>query len=107
MSLFRLGGLPDVSTPGRHEVAFALRGPITRVDLPDLCDRACGIFGGSGSFVACDVADADPDAVTVDALARLQLVAQRKGCCVRLRNASPRLLDLVDLMGLSCILVER
>jgi ABC-type transporter Mla MlaB component len=107
MSLFRLGGLPDVATLGRHEVAFALRGPITRVDLPGLCDRASGILGGSGSFVACDVADVDPDAVTVDALARLQLTAQRQGCCVRLRNASPALLDLVDLMGLSCVLVER
>ena len=96
-----------MATPGRHEVAFALRGPITRVDLPCVSDRMCGILGARGSVVACDVADVDPDAVTVDALARLQLAAQRHGCCVRIRNASPALLDLVDLMGLSCVLVER
>lgn len=89
------------------EVALAIRGPITRGDLPGLCDRVCAILGGRGSIVACDVAGLDPDAVTVDALALLQLAAQRRGCCVRLRNASPGLLDLVDLMGLSCALVER
>jgi ABC-type transporter Mla MlaB component len=41
------------------------------------------------------------DAVTVDALARLQAVAHRNGCVVVLRNASEALLGLVELMGLS------
>ena len=54
----------------------------------------------------CDVTDVDADAVTVDALARLQLAAQRHGCEVRLRNASPALLDLVELMGLTDVLGE-
>ena len=42
----------------------------------------------------------DADAVTVDALARLQLAARRHGCQVRLRNASSELLELVAFMGL-------
>jgi hypothetical protein len=48
----------------------------------------------------------DPDAVTVDALARLQLAAHRSGCRVRLQNASPALLRLVDFMGLADVLPE-
>jgi ABC-type transporter Mla MlaB component len=93
-------------TPGPHEVAFAIRGPISRGDLPGLCNRVCSVLGASGSVVACDVAGVEPDAVTVDALARLQLGAQRRGCCVRLCYASDELLELVELMGLSNVLVE-
>jgi ABC-type transporter Mla MlaB component len=44
------------------------------------------------------------DVGTVDALARLQLTARRSGAFVRLRNASPELLELVDLMGLKDVL---
>ncbi len=54
--------------------------------------------------MVCDVAGVDPDAVVVDALARLQLAAQKRGCCVRLHNASAELLDLVELMGLTHVL---
>ena len=93
-------------TPGSHEVAFAIRGPITHGDLPGLCDRVCAALGRSGAVVACDVAGVDPDAVTVDALARLQLAARRRRCEVRLCNASADLLELVELMGLSNVLGE-
>jgi hypothetical protein len=44
------------------------------------------------------------DAVTVDALARLQLGAQRHGCQVRLCSASPELLELLAFMGLRDVL---
>jgi hypothetical protein len=50
--------------------------------------------------VECDVRDVPPDAVTVEALARLQLIAHRNGCTIRLRNASAELLEVVALMGL-------
>ena len=46
------------------------------------------------------------DAVTVDALARLQLAAQRRGCRVRLRNASAELRELVAFMGLADVLAR-
>jgi hypothetical protein len=52
----------------------------------------------------CDVAGMDVDAVTVDALARLQVAAGRHGCRVRLRHASSELLDLVAFMGLRDVL---
>lgn len=86
---------------GPHTVAFAIRGPIARTDLPGLCKRVCMLLSQSrASVVLCDVTGIDPDAVTVDALAKLQLAAQRCGCEVRLCRASNELLDLVSFMGL-------
>jgi ABC-type transporter Mla MlaB component len=94
-----------ISTP--HTVAFAIHGPITREDLPGLCDRVCTLLEGSGAGVAyCDVRGVEPDAVVVDALCRLQVAARRRGCQVRLRNASTELLDLVAFMGLCDVLVD-
>jgi len=88
-------------------VSFSVRGPISRDDLSGLCDRICGLLGASGATVAyCDVSGVEPDAVTVDALARLQLGARRHGCRVRLRNASPELRELVAFMGLQDVLPE-
>jgi len=89
-------------------VAFAIYGPIARADLPGLCERVCALLSQSGAqVVLCDVTGVDPDAVTVDALARLQLAARRHGCQVRLRHASDELLELVDFMGLTDVLPDR
>jgi hypothetical protein len=52
----------------------------------------------------CDVDGVEPDAVVIDALARLQLAAKRNGCRVLLRGSSPELLDLVAFMGLTDVL---
>lgn len=86
-------------------VRFAIWGPIARPDLPGLCDRVCALLERSGALVAvCDVCDVDSDAVTVEALARLQLAAHRYGCQVSLRGASNDLRELVAFMGLEDIL---
>jgi ABC-type transporter Mla MlaB component len=89
-------------------LVFAIEGPITRADLPGLCNRVRGELEGTGAEVAlCDVRTvAEVDAVTVDALARLQLLARRLGCQVRLRNASDELLELVAFMGLTDVLTD-
>jgi hypothetical protein len=87
---------------------FSVYGPIAPADLPGLCDRVCALFGSSdGAGVAfCDVSGVEPDAMTVNALARLQLAARRSRCQVRLRNASKELLQLVAFMGLEDVLPE-
>ncbi len=41
------------------------------------------------------------DLAAVDLLARLQLAARRRGCSIRVRNASAELFALLDLAGLS------
>jgi ABC-type transporter Mla MlaB component len=93
-----------MQTSGRDEVAFAIRGPIRRADLPGLCDRVCALLTEADEVVRCDVAGVEPDAVTVDALARLQLAAVRRGCAICLCNASPALLELVCMIGLDHVL---
>jgi ABC-type transporter Mla MlaB component len=98
-----------MGSAARHTtVAFAIRGPIAPADLPGLCERVCALLDESRADVAlCDVHGVEPDAVTVDALCRLQLAARRYGCRVRLRHASDELLELVAFMGLSEILADR
>jgi STAS domain len=88
-----------------YTVAVAIRGPIARDDLPGLCERVCTrLRDHPGSLVVCDVCGVEPDAVVVDALARLQLAARRHGCRICLRGASPELHELVGFMGLSEVL---
>jgi ABC-type transporter Mla MlaB component len=88
-------------------VQFAVHGPIAREDLPGLCDRVCRVLAESAALeIHCDVRSIAPDAVTVDALARLQLAAQRNGRKIRLQNASSELLELVDFMALRDVLTS-
>ena len=54
----------------------------------------------------CSVAGVAADAVAEEALARLQVAARRRRAEVRLREASPDLLALLDLMGLREALPE-
>ncbi len=87
--------------------SFAIWGPIARPDLPGLCIRVCRLLETSGALIAlCDVGGVETDAVTVDALARLQLAARRHGCQVRLRDASDQLRELVTFMGLQDVLLD-
>ncbi len=97
----------NVAATAPRTIGFAVRGPIARDDLPGLCQRVCALLETSGADVAvCDVSGVEPDAVTVDALARLQLAARRHGCQVRLCRASSELLELVAFMGLRDVLPE-
>ena len=96
-----------MATPPQGTIAFAIEGPITRADLPGLCKRVCTLLERSNAgVVLCDVSGVDPDAVTVDALARLQLAARRHDCQVRLCHSSDELLDLVAFMGLRDVLPD-
>ena len=96
-----------MGAPAPETVALAIRGPICRADLPGLCDRVCALLAEGGpTVVLCDVHGVEPDAVTVDVLCRLQLGARRHRCTVRLRHASPELLELVAFMGLSDVLPD-
>jgi hypothetical protein len=55
----------------------------------------------TGAHVAiCDVSRAEPDAVTVDAVAQLRLTALRLGRRPRLRGATGELSGLLAFMGL-------
>jgi ABC-type transporter Mla MlaB component len=95
----------SMGVPAPNTVAFTIRGPITRDDLSGLCERVCALLtDASAEVVLCDVEDIEPDAVTVDALARLQLAARRNACQIRVRGASPDLCELIEFMGLTDVI---
>jgi ABC-type transporter Mla MlaB component len=96
-----------VTIPASRPPSFAVRGPIRRADLRGLSERVCAQLDScAADLVLCDVAGVPADAVTVDALARLQLGASRHGCRVQLANASTELRELVAFMGLADVLTE-
>ena len=94
--------MPPRPPTGPGTIVLAIGGPIARADIPGLCERAEALLESSpAGVVVCDVGDViEPDAVTVDALARLALAAQRRGRQLRLRNTCPDLRGLLVLMGL-------
>ncbi len=95
------GPPPEPST-----TVVVVSGRITRTDIPALCERVRVVLEGSDAGqVVCDVgALVDPDVVTVDALARLQLTARRLGRRIRLRHACGELRGLLALLGLGDVL---
>ena len=62
------------------------------------------MMGAPASTIVCDVRTVSPDAAAVDALARLQLNAQRLGLELRLRHASSALRELIEFAGLDQVL---
>jgi hypothetical protein len=87
-------------------ITFVVWGPIAPPDLPGLCDRLCALIASDNATNAwCDVSGLEPDAVAVDALARIRLAALRFGCAVRVRGCSVELSALVQFMGLREILL--
>jgi ABC-type transporter Mla MlaB component len=95
-----------MATPASTEINLALRGPLRREDLPGVRDRICRVIRPGVTIVRFDVSEARADAVTVDALAQLQLLARRRGCQVRLGGCSGELRELVAFMGLANVLPE-
>ena len=92
----------------QQTIRMAIRGPIEPADLAGLGARVCALLQSSRASVALvDVSGVGTDAVTVDALARLQLAAGRQRCQVRLRHASDELRELVAFMGLRDVFLDQ
>jgi len=73
-------------------------------ELGERIDELLATFDPEDGSV--DVSAAPVDAVTVDALARLQLEARRRGARLRLREPPLELRQLIELMGLDDALTE-
>ncbi len=88
---------------GPSAIVIVLAPPIVRKDIGSLCQSVKDVLERHpGDAVICDVgALVNPDAVTVDALARLQLTARRCGTCVSLRNTHVQLRALLAFTGLA------
>ena len=84
-------------------IVLAISGSIARAGIPGLCERVRALLeANEADLVICDVEGLDrPDAVAVDALARLQLIAGRLGRRILLMSAGDDLQELLALTGLS------
>jgi ABC-type transporter Mla MlaB component len=92
-----------LAAPSSSIIVYALRGPIAPKDVRWMCERVRSLLEASDDgHVICDVgAVTEPDAGTVEALARMQLTAQRLGGRLKLRRACGELRDLLRMSGLS------
>ncbi|MEE4490799.1 STAS domain-containing protein [Streptomyces sp. BE230] len=82
---------------------LVLSGRVTRAGVPRLCAELEAILAASrADVVDCDVGGiGQPDLTTVEAIARLSVVARRAGGRrLRLRGMTPDLQLLIDLVGL-------
>lgn len=89
-------------------ITLVLRGAIEPGEIPSLCDRVRTLIDRvDEGRIVCDVAAVtDPDACTVDALARMQLVALALGGRIVLRAPGKDLSALLELVGLTRALPE-
>lgn len=87
---------------GTRTIVLVIDGPITRIHVKRLQERVRALLESSDAdLIICDVeALDDPDVVTVEVLARLQLTARRLGREVQFRHACNELKDLLALTGL-------
>jgi hypothetical protein len=88
--------------PGWMAVILIFDGAPDRAAIVSYCDRARALLEGAhGGPMICDVgAVVRPDAVTIEALARLHLTALRLGSRIVLRDTSAELDDLLAFAGL-------
>lgn len=98
------GGSPGPGHPGTLVVVVDGRVDAARVHT--LVGWVRGLLDGGGpTQIVCDVARVTPaDADAVDALARLALMARRRGVRLWVRDPSPELCELFELVGLTRIL---
>ncbi len=83
-------------------VVVVLSAPVCPAETGTLCRRLEALLADHGvRCIVCDVAAlAHPDLAAVDALARLHLVARRRGHRLRLAHAGRGLRELLALVGL-------
>lgn len=93
------------SNTRRPSIEIAVSDSIARADIPGLCERVRAMLEElDEGVVVCDVIGVtEPDAVAVDALARLQLTVRRAGLELRLQNVTTELQELIALTGLAAV----
>ena len=95
---------PGGTTRGRSAIVVVVGSPIAPADLSTLCSGVrARVERSTAEVVVIDLGGVDADAVTVDAMARLALVARRLGRAVELRDPPPALLELLAFTGLDAV----
>jgi len=98
---------PDGRPLGVATVSLGAR--VSRIDIPAMCDRLAALLRDRrATLLICDVgAIVEPDAATLDALARFALTAGRLGCRVQLDRTRRPLRALLAFTGLGEVLPVR
>jgi len=83
--------------------------PIGEGDVARLCERLRAVIdsSGDGELIVCDVGALPATARTIEALARLQLTARRRGRRIRLQRVSRELQQLLEFVGLAGVVAVR
>ena len=98
---------PHPPPPDGPPIVVVFEGPVTPDATAGFCARVRDVVADGAGEVVCDVAEVDdPDVALIDAFARLQLLALRQGCRVRMRRPPDDLRALLDLMGLCEVVLE-
>ncbi|WP_438292083.1 STAS domain-containing protein [Streptomyces sp. HUAS TT7] len=91
----------EATGPAEQHPVLVVPDPVTFADVPLLCERLRGLYGGGAREVVCDLAALTrADLVAVEVVARLRLTARRAGGRVLMRNAGAGLVALLELTGL-------
>lgn len=86
-------------------VEFVIDGPIARSDVADLLARLSALLDHShAGVVLCRLRSVNANAESLDALARLALVAVRHNTRIMLEGASGDLRELIAFAGLRDVL---
>lgn len=93
----------------QETIVWSIGGRLQRAHIPRLCGEFSSLLETSDAqVVVCDVGGLiDPDLVAVDAVARLQLAARRRGASVTLLRASNELRELLEFIGLENVVRYR
>lgn len=100
----RLGGEAVPRSREPRPIVFAVADRVERHDIPACCARFRALLNNQADDgdVVIDVEGLDRvDVAAVDLLARLKLIAWRRGRLLRIQSASPELRELLALTGLS------
>ena len=93
------------STRAATTLVLVVGGPIDRVGVKALCERARSLVEAvDAELIVCDLGRSGASAATVDVIGRLKLLAQDRGRRVRFVHATPELGELLRLMGLDDVL---
>ena len=87
-------------------IELTLAGRVDRSDAARLGREVRSLLDGQRvTRIICDLGSvSQSDVAVVDALCRMRLAARRRGCQLRLRNASGPLLELLVLIGLTDVM---
>jgi hypothetical protein len=99
---------PPPTNPEPSTGLLVIGGPIGDGDVDALCERLAAVIATSDAeSIVCDVGGLPANVKTVEALARLQLTARRRGRRIRLQRASPELEGLLEFVGLADVVPVR